>query len=314
MSDTAAEISAHPKKRVKAASKSRHAEPAFTLPSRAEAENDPVAFYRLVGFLQARRTNRLQSKQIAEALGVDKGTVSRKLNGTSFTKDERMLILDYIYRRRLIYGSWIGQVRSVPHNLFYSMMDFYDIKENSQDNARADIIGTYRLWRYSSDLESEYVLGKIEITEGKKHTGEGDDKDEPALCVTIRQVRKPREGQRETDEILDGYFLRVSNMYVMQVRQQLTHNLRCTIFKDFRSDTVGKRNSIYPPNTKHLVHLDGFAMGMDANLLFFSPVYVELVDDKNELVELDSTLDILPESKVPSRILQKLRRYPRIVR
>ena len=94
--------------------------------------------------MQTRRTSRLQNKQLVEVLGVDKGTISRKLNGRSFDKDERMYILQYIYERRLIYGSWIGQVRSVPHNLFYSMMDFYDIKENSQDNARAEIIGTYR--------------------------------------------------------------------------------------------------------------------------------------------------------------------------
>ena len=306
-----------PKRGLKAAPKSHQAEAGFTLPSRAEAENDPAAFYRLIHFLQTRRTSRLQNKQLVEVLGVDKGTVSRKLNGRSFDKDERMYVLQYIYERRLIYGSWIGQVRSVPHNLFYLMMDFYDIKENSQDNARAEIIGTYRLWRYSSDLEKEYVLGRIDITEGNKHAGEGDAKDEPALCVTIRQVRKPNKLQRGTDEVLDGYFLRVSNMYVMLVRQQLTHNLRCTIFKDFRSDLVGQhveKNSIYLPCTKHLVHLDGFAMGMDANLAFFSPVYIELVDKKEELAELDSTLDILPQSRMPKRILQKLKRYPRIVR
>jgi hypothetical protein len=316
MSVNAKEVGEHPKTDPKAAPKSHQIE-SDGLPSRAEAENDPAEFYRLVNALQTRRSNRLQSNQIAEALGIDKGTVSRKLNARSFDRDQRMLVLDHIYRRRLIYGSWIGQVRSVPHNLFYSMMDFYDIKENSQDNARAGIIGTYRMWRYSSYLEEEYVLGKIEITEGKKHGGEGDNKDEPALSVKIRQVRQSNEFQRGTDEILDGYFLRISNMYVMLVRQQLTHNLRCTIFKDFRSDLVGKhidKNSIYKANTNHLVSLDGFAMGMDANLLFFSPIYIELVDNADDLEKLDSTLDIVSSTKIPPRILQKIKRYPRIVR
>jgi hypothetical protein len=308
---------ARAKKRIKASPKSYQVEPGFTLPSRGEAETDPAAFYRLVDFLQTRRTNRLENNQIADALGVDKATVSRKLKAKSFDKDQMALILDDVYRRRLIYGSRIGQVRSVPHNLFYSMMDFYDIKENSQDNARAGIIGTYKLWRYSTDLEKEYVLGKIEITEGKRHAGAGHDEDATALCVKIRQVRQPNALERGTDEVLDGYFLRISNMYVMLVRQALTHNLRCTIFKDFRSDLIGEhvnKNSTYKANTNHLVSLDGFATGMDANLLFFSPVYIELVDDKDELAKLDSTLDILPESKVPKRILQKLKRYPRIVR
>jgi len=64
--------------------------------------------------------------------------------------------------------------------------------------------------------------------------------------------------------------------------------------------------------TNHLVHLDGFAMGMDANRLFFSPIYIELVDNADDLAKLDSTLDIIPESRMPKRILQKLKRYPRI--
>jgi hypothetical protein len=65
---------------------------------------------------------------------------------------------------------------------------------------------------------------------------------------------------------------------------------------------------------EHLVYLDGFEMGMDANLLFFSPVYVELVHDPIQIEKLDSTLDLIPAAKVPPRILQKLRRYKRIVR
>jgi hypothetical protein len=55
-------------------------------------------------------------------------------------------------------------------------------------------------------------------------------------------------------------------------------------------------------------------MGMDGNLVFFSPVHLELVDDKDQLKQVDDILDIVPESKVPPRVLQKLKRYPRIVR
>jgi hypothetical protein len=46
-------------------------------------------------------------------------------------------------------------------------------------------------------------------------------------------------------------------------------------------------------------------MGMDANLLFFSPIHLELVDDRDEIEQLDSMLDIVPETKVPPRILKK---------
>jgi hypothetical protein len=295
----------------------KHRAPGFIRPTRNEAQEDPEEFYRLVDFLRSRSTKRLELKHLAEALGCDPSNASRKLNGKTFSGDERGQIVDEIFRRRLIFGSWIEEVQQVPHNLFYAMMDFFDIKETSQDNARGVIVGTYKLWRYSTDLEGEYVLGRIDIEEDHKNLGSGHDHDATALRVKIRQIRKANEFQRGTDEIVDGYFFRISNMYTMLVRQQLTHNLRTTIFKDFRSDIVGKnitKNSIYKANTEHLVTLDGFAMGMDANLLFFSPVYIELVDDKDEIGCLDSMLDIIPESKVPPRILQKLKRYPRIVR
>lgn len=205
MSVNGDETGEHPRTGPKAAPKS-HQIGFGALPSRTEAENNEDEFYRLVQALQTRRTNPLQGKQIAELLGIDAGTVSRKLNSRSFNKDQMMLVIADIYRRRLIYGSSIEQVRSVPHNLFYSMMDFFDIKENSQDN------------------------------------------------------------------------------------------------------------SIYEAKTEHLVTLDGFAMGMDANLLFFSPIYIELVDNAAALEKLDSTLDIIPATKMPKRVLQKLKRYPRIVR
>jgi hypothetical protein len=292
-------------------------QPRFPRPTRNEAEQDPESFYRFIAYLCARPKKRLQVNHIADALGCDKGTASRKLSAKKLSADERGQVLADIYHRRLIYGSWIEEVQEVPHHLFYSMMAFYGIKENSQDNARGAIAGTYRLWRYSSDLEGEFVHGRIDIEEDHKNPVSGDDEGVGALRVKIRQIRKPGAFQRGTDEVLDGYFFRISNMYTLLVRQQLTHNFRSTIFKDFRTDVVGKnvnKKSIYKANTEHVVSLDGFAMGMDANLLFFSPVYVELVDDKDEIDRLDSELDVVPESKVPGRILQKLKRYPRIVR
>jgi hypothetical protein len=196
------------------------------------------------------------------------------------------------------------------------MMDFFEIKETSQDNARGQIVGTYKSWRYSIEIDGEYVLGKIEIAE-EHGKDPNHDHDASALGVKIKQVRKQREFQRAKDELVEGYLFRIANMYVMLVREALTQNLRCTIFKDFRSDRVGKhinKNSIYKANTNHLVDLDGFAMGMDGNMAFFSPVHIELVDDKDELEKLDGMLDIVPETKVPPEILQKLKRYPRIVR
>jgi hypothetical protein len=291
--------------------------PGFIRPTRAEAQRDPGKFYLLLDFLRKRRRKPLKLSYIKDTIGGDLSTVSRKLKAKRFSEDERELILEDIFERRLIYGSWIEQVQGIPHNLFYAMMDFFEIKETSQDNARAQVVGTYKLWRYSTEFEGEYVLGRIDIEEDHKAASPEQDDDTTALRVKIRQVRKATEHQRGGDEVVEGYFFRISNMYVMLVREALTHNLRCTVFKDFRHEFVGKnvdKNSIYKTNTNHLIELDGFAMGMDGNLAFFSPVHLELVDGKDDLERLDSLLDILPESNVPQRILGKLKRYPRIVR
>jgi hypothetical protein len=291
--------------------------PGLIRPTRAEAERDPGKFYLLIDFLRTRPTNPLKLSHIVDAIGGTISTASRKLKDKRFSDDERILIVDEIFSRRLIHGSWLRQTKEIPHNLFYAMVDFFNINETSQDNARGRVAGTYKLWRYSTQHDGEYVLGKIEIEEDHNDANADQDCEASALRAKIRQVRKASELQRGGDEIVEGYFFRISNMYVLLVREALTHSLRCTIFKEARHDLVGKnvnKNSIYKADTNHLVELDGFTLGMDGSSAFFSPVHIELVDDKYELEQLDGILDILPETRVPRRILDTLKRYPRIVR
>src|SRR5579872_939631 len=204
----------------------RDREPGFIRPTRNQAQQDPDEFYRLIAYLQSRRNKKLQVNHVADALGCSPGNASRRLRAKNLGDDERDLVLSEIYSRRLIFGSWIEQVREVPHNLFYSMMDFFDIHENSQDNAHGAILGTYKLWRYSADLEGEYVLGRVDIEEDHNDLDDDSDQDATALRVKIKQTRKANQLQRGTDEIVDGYFFRISNMYTMLVRQELTHNFR----------------------------------------------------------------------------------------
>jgi hypothetical protein len=48
---------------------------------------------------------------------------------------------------------------------------------------------------------------------------------------------------------------------------------------------------------------------MDADRMSFSPVCVELVDNKDDLARLDDMLDVVPESEVLRRILNKHKCY-----
>jgi hypothetical protein len=205
-----------------------------------------------------------------------------------------------------------GRPRGNGHDLFYALMEYYKLDGAAQQALRPAVTGTYKLWRYSTQYEGEYVLGKVEITNGNGQNSPGGDHGLSPLRVRIRQMRKPRDKVRGGDEIVEGYFLSFRGVYMMLVRDALTFTPRCTIFRSNRRDVVGSsvdKNSIYPAGTDHIVDLIGFAMGMDADRMFFSPVYLELVDNKDDLARLDGTLDVVPESEVPRRILNTLKHY-----
>jgi hypothetical protein len=214
----------------------------------------------------------------------------------------------------------IERVRAVEHNLFYSLTDYFRTGGVAQNGDRPAVTGTYKLWRYSTQYKGEYVLGKVEITDESQH-GDGLDSvsvlggSDPSLSplrVRIRQMRKPRNNLRGGVEIVEGYFFSFAGGHMMVVREMLTFAPRCTIFQSNRRDVVGSgvdANSIYPAGTDHVVDLIGFAMGMDAGRMFFSPVCLELVDNRDELARLDDMLDVVPEPDVPPRILTTLKHY-----
>jgi hypothetical protein len=96
----------------------------------------------------------------------------------------------------------------------------------------------------------------------------------------------------------------------------ILEELRCIFFKHEQPSEIGQHlnpNSIYPANTPHFVELDGFAVGMDAGRLFFSPCYMELVDDKDKLEDLDESLDVLPDQETPEEVRTRLKPFPRVV-
>jgi hypothetical protein len=205
------------------------------------------------------------------------------------------------------------QVGAIRVNLFHAMTDFFKIDDSIQRVDRDAVLGTYKMWRYSTQYPGEYVLGKIEITDETPEQCPGAGGGLSPLRVKVRQVRKRRDGVRSDDEIVEGYFFRFPNIHMMLVRDTATSHPRCTILKFSRRGFVGYHadpDSIYPAETNHIVDFVGFAMGMDADLTFFSPVYLQLVDNRDELAELDDKLDIIPESEVPERILRSLKRHP----
>jgi hypothetical protein len=285
----------------------------MVMPTRSQAERDPKFFYELVRNLLKNQSplikKRVTLADLAEVLGVDQSTVQRRLKDCKMDEDERVLILDYLFtEKKAITGEWRKRAEEFPHFLYFALLQFFEIKETSQDNARAHIEGTYELWRYSVEEDDEFVHGRIKFYV---------DSETKAVCVRMLQPKKPQDDIRAATEEFSGYFIRVADMYAMLLKDDSNNDLRLTIFPRFRVEKVGQhldKNSEFPPHTPHIVHLDGFGLGIDGNNLFFSPVFLILVDNKDKLARLDDALDVVPEDRVPPRILKRLRKYPRIVK
>lgn len=279
----------------------------YIRPTRSEAESLPEKFYELIAYLRVKRN--LTWHRIGEQLGIDASNATRRVNGKSIDRDERLSILTYIYDESDLIsdpaGAGIGEIRD---NLYFALADFFNIKATSQDNARAVALGTYQLWRHSVEDAGEFVHGRVDFYENE---------DTGAICVEMIQPRKSRDGMRASIERFTGYLVRIADMYAMILRDIANNDMRITIFPRFRIENIGKSNnpnSVFPGTLSHMVHMEGFGMGIDGNNLFISPVYLELVDDKHELDELDAKLDIVSEEHAPPRVVRKLRRNPIIVK
>ena len=279
----------------------------YIRPTRTEAEEDPGKFYELVTY--AREKKRLTGKNLAETLGIDEANVSRRLNGKTLGEDERLLVIAAMFDDLKTLSDPSGRdIRAIRDNLYFSLVDFFRVMPTSQDNARGACVGTYQLWRHSVEGSGEYVRGRLDFEE---------DELSGALKVRMKQVRKRRDRMRGSVEEFTGYLIRNANSYAMLLRDIATNDMRLTIFPHPRIEYIGADidpKSTFPGRRKHVVHMDGFGMGIDSKKLFLSPVYIELVDDRDELAALDEQLDVVPESEAPRRVVAKLQRHALVVK
>jgi hypothetical protein len=282
--------------------------------TRPEAELDPEKFKQLIDEI-FRSDNPLIKRRatLAKFLeviggGMSPSNLSRQIENKAISTHHRHLICEYIFVTGLVFSAaWRERARGFAHFLYFALMEFFDIKDTSQSNARSLICGTYEFWRYSVEHDDEFVHGRLEFT---------TDRNCGAVCVEEWQPKKSRDGLRDTSEEFEGYFIRIADMYAILVKDKSSNDLRVTIFPRFRSEFIGKhrdKDSEFPERTKHIVHLYGFDIGVDGNNFFFSPVFVTLVDNETKLAELDQELDVVPRDEVPTRILKWLRKYPPIV-
>ena len=173
------------------------------------------------------------------------------------------------------------------------------------DTARAHVIGTYKLWRYSVEHEDEFLLGKLTCSE---------DPGTRALKVDVQQRCTDGEGLRCMRNNFWGYMFCIGEIFFTIVRGHAANEVRIAFYPHFRMDQVGtdvNPRSVFAGKQNHVVQLDGFTVGIASRKCFFSPIQLSLVDDAEELVALDETVGIFAEddTRLPRGVVKNLKRH-----
>lgn len=274
-------------------------------PTREEAENSPTHFYELLE--DRRESTDLTLSVIARIIGDTTANpevnTHKRLKAQSLNSTAKSYILRHMFdTANLITGRIRRQLAAAPHALFFSLLNFFCVKETSQDKSRAKILGTYRLWRHSVEHRGECVFGRIEFVE---------DGASGALVANMLQVERSIDGGTVRREELTGYLFRVSHMHAMVLRDTKSNDIRVTLFTHGREDDVGTDvapNSVFAGKRRHYTHLDGYCLGVDGGRAFFSPVHIQLEDDCERLQTLDDELDIVGPGhrNLPTRVAGRL--------
>lgn len=276
-------------------------------PTRTSAEKEPGKFYPLLEELRGPGT--LPLRKIAELTGDNslnpEPNILRKIKGQTLSEDVRRVVLRHIFDDQLLSGKMRRQLAGTDDAFYFAFLNHFDVSEETQDDARAHAVGTYKFWRYSVDHEGEFVLGKLTCFE---------DSQTKALKIELRMRKSGDETSGSIDRHFSGYLFCLHQMYLTVARRPASDEVRITLYPRARMDAVGTEvntRSVFSGKHNHIVHMDGVTFGIDSRNCFLSPVHVSLVDDVDDLAVLDEALDVLAEgdARLPARIVNKLRRH-----
>jgi hypothetical protein len=276
-------------------------------PTRSSAETHPDDFYALLEALRGPDT--LPLRKIAEISGDTslnpEPNILRKIKSRTLSDDARKFLLRHIFEdENLVSGNTRRKLSGVDDALYFAFLNYFNVREARQDDARAHVTGTYKFWRYSIEHEGEFVLGKLICFE---------DPQTRALRIDVKMRRNADDGARRTCVHLSGYLFSVEQMYLSVLRRPTNNELRMTLYPHYRMNPVGTEvnpRSVFAGKQNHIVLMEGLTIGIDGRSCFLSPVYLSLVDDVDELAALDEMLDVVPEgdARIPRRVVDKLRR------
>jgi len=269
---------------------------------RANVIEDHEKFIRFLFLIN--KGMRIPQKTLAHEIKMSTPTFNRILRREipkNFEYEERQIIWDYCLNdlglKEDVNEQFLTRTEQFEVEFYKSFLSYYDITEISIRYIENNVLGTFVLWRWSTEIggtpgnqeNRDVVQGKVDFR-----------RDEDTRCIKASMVQSLRDmSEQEIDrhphqEIYDGFLFRRSNKHIMLLRKKKDPDFRVTIFYSDPRDTMSQK----------VIALKGFGMGMDANRLFVSPVYLERWSGGDD--ELRDKLGRYKFTDVPRKIRQIL--------
>lgn len=211
------------------------------------------------------------------AVGISPATLSRFINEKQPRINGKALeaLVRWMYNTGL-WGLHSGHmlVKKVEHNLYFSVNEFFAMKEASRRQLINEASGVYRYIRPSNVIDGKYIIGMMEI-----YLETGQD----VLLFREKQRYDGRFGGRPLEEKHDGYVFRKSdNIYIMYRESGTPENVKmCIMNKEHKSGGS-------------IVTMSGVAMGVFSGArVYISSIFAERYDGPIE--ELEKEIGIASE-------------------
>lgn len=179
-------------------------------------------------------------------------------------------LVNYLIKEGLWQTSEFGKLTNmVEHSLYYSLLEFLDIRSITENNMKERAPGLYKMYRPSLLIPDRYVVGALYIWV---------DKVSKSLRTYELQKFTGKDGSPPKIEQYHGYLVRKSKKYVILARDNTMSSLQVTFMPDFLREE------------KEITVFIGVTMGLLGAKTYTARFYAERHNGNAD--ELEATLDL----------------------
>jgi len=204
-----------------------------------------------------------------------------KLTSSQYKYLRKFLVVNYLWQT----SEYAERVRDVDDNLFFSLLHFFDVGENTVEDILNITPGNYILYQHSLLRPNYIVVGHVKVW---------FDEQTQALKIDEQQKFSGSDGSASKTEEFEGYLIRKLGRYVIVVR-----GVNDSSVKVYFLPHAHKEDG-------NVVSLAGSVVGMVGSPVFMSAVYLERTEKPWN--QIKKKLDIYPEERIPDTILAHLKK------